>query len=203
MYGVLLDLGPSTGYAVAAASGYARANAYAALEGLVRRGAAHRSPGKPTQYRAADPSALLLLLAGEQGARLDRLSQALTSLGGAPDAITRALDGARAVANVIQQMVARATTRVEGVIAAGLWVPTLPAWRHAASRATLHIRVAGEVAETEGLAVAGAPPDTPTMLLVDDAYALVAIERGGRFTGLWSGDSLIAVLARLALRASR
>lgn len=203
MYGVLLELGPSTGYAVASASGYARANTYAALEGLVRRGAAHRSPGRPTRYRAADPNALVSLLAGEQGERLERLSQALASLGGPADAVTRTLDGARAIANVVHQMVARATLRVEGVIAAELWRPTLPAWRRAATRATLQVRVAGEVPETEGLATDGAPPDTPTMLLVDDVYTLVAAEHGGRLVGLWSGDPLVAVLSRLALRASR
>jgi transcriptional regulator TrmB len=202
VYGVLLDLGPSTGYAVAGASGYARANTYAALEGLVRRGAAHRSNGRPVRYRASDPNALVLLLAGEQGERLERLSRALASLGGPADAITKTLDGARAVANVVQQMVARASLRVDGVIAAGLWGPTLPAWRRAATRAKLQIRIAGDVQDTEGLATAGAPSDMPTMLLVDDAYTLVAAEHGGRLIGLWSGDPLVAVLSRLALRAS-
>lgn len=155
------------------------------------------------RYRAADPNSLVLLLAGEQGERLERLSRALASLGGPADAVTKALDGARAIANVIQQMVARASLRVDGVIAAGLWGPTLPAWRRAATRAALQIRVAGEVADTEGLATAGVSRDLPTMLLVDDAYTLVAAELGGRLIGLWSGDPLVAVLSRLALAASR
>jgi HTH-type transcriptional regulator, sugar sensing transcriptional regulator len=203
VYGVLLDLGPSTGYGVAAAAGCARANTYAALEGLVRRGAAHRSEGRPVRYRAADPNSLVLLLAGEQGEQLERLSRALASLGGPADAVTKALDGARAIANVIQQLVARASLRVDGVIAAALWGPTLPAWRRAATRATLQVRVAGEVADTEGLATAGASPDLPTLLLVDDAYTLVAADIGGRLIGMWSGDPLVAVLSRLALVASR
>lgn len=203
MYGVLLKLGPSTGYAVAGAAGYARANTYAALEGLVRRGAAHRSEGRPVRYRAADPNALVLLLAGEQGEQLERLSRALVSLGGPADAVTKTLDGARAIANVIQQMVARASLRVDGVIAAGLWGPTLPAWRRAATRARLQIRVAGEVADTEGLASAGAPGDAPTLLLVDNAYTLVAADLGGKLLGMWSGDPLVAMLSGLALGASR
>lgn len=203
MYGVLLELGPATGYAVAGASGYARANTYAALEGLVRRGAARRSEGRPARYRAADPNALLVLLAAEQGERLERLERTLVSLGGPADAVTKTLDGARAVANVIQQLVARANRQVDGVIAAGLWGPTLPAWRRAATRATLRIRVAGDVQDTESLATAGAPVDTPTMLLVDDTYTLVAAEQGGRIAGLWSGDPLVAILCRLALGASR
>lgn len=203
MYGALLDLGPSTGYAVAGLAGLARANTYAALDGLVRRGAAHRSEGRPARYRAADPTALVLLLAGEQGERLERLSRALAARGGPADTVTKTLDGARAIANVIQQMVARASLRVDGVISAALWGPTLPAWRRAATRARLQIRVAGEVEDTEGLATAGEPPDTPTMLLVDDTYTLVAAELGGRLVGTWSGDPLVAVLSRLALGTSR
>lgn len=199
MYSILLRLGPSTGYAVARACGCARANAYGALEGLAQRGAAHRTGGRPARYRAADPTALVALLAGEQGERLERLSRALGSLGGAADPVTRTLEGARPVANVVQQLVARATRRVDGVIAAELWHATLPAWRRAATRAALQIRVAGEVAETEGLATPGAPAGHPTLLLVDGTYSLVATERDGTLVGLWSGDPLVAVLARAAL----
>jgi hypothetical protein len=166
---------------------------------LAHRGAAHRSGGRPARYRAADPTALVALLAGEQGERLERLSRALGSLGGSADPLTRTLEGARPVANVVQQLVARATQRVDGVIAAELWHPTLPAWRRAATRAALQIRVAGEAAETEGLATPGAPAGHPTMLLVDGIYSLVAAERDGTLVGLWSGDPLVAVLARAAL----
>jgi sugar-specific transcriptional regulator TrmB len=199
VYGTLLDLGPSTGYSVARASGLARANAYAALEGLVRRGAAHRAAGRPARYRAADPQGLVLLLAAEQGERLERLSRALAELGGPADPVTKTLEGVRAVANVVQHLVARATRRVEGVIAAELWGPTLPAWRRAAGRATLQVRVAGESADTAGLATMGAPAGHPTMLLVDGTYTLVAIARSGTTSGLWSGDPLVAILAGAAL----
>ena len=40
VYAVLLTQGPGTGYAIARSAGLARANAYAALEGLVAKGAA-------------------------------------------------------------------------------------------------------------------------------------------------------------------
>lgn len=203
MYGVLLELGPSTGYAVARTAGYARANTYAALEGLVRRSAAHRAAGRPARYRAADPSSLVLLLAAEQGERLERLNRALADLGGPADPVTRTLQGARAVANVVQQLVARASRRVDGVIAAELWRPTLPAWRRAATRAELHVRIAGEAEETEGLATSGAPVGHPTVLLVDGIYTLVAAPDGsGVLAGLWSGDPLMAILARATLGAT-
>src|SRR5438477_7784123 len=77
VYAALLRLGPSTGYGVARATRLARANAYAALEGLVERGAAHRSAGRPRQYRPGDPHALLAQLAALQGEALDRLAGAL------------------------------------------------------------------------------------------------------------------------------
>src|SRR5438034_10628504 len=78
-YAALLRLGPSTGYAVAHAARVARANAYAALEGLVGRTAAIRLSGRPTRYRAADPRALIAQLAAQQGEALDRLSAGLSA----------------------------------------------------------------------------------------------------------------------------
>src|SRR2546425_11713025 len=59
VYAALLRLGPSTGYGGGHATRLARANAYAALAGLVTRGAAHRTPRRPVQYRPPHPQALL------------------------------------------------------------------------------------------------------------------------------------------------
>src|SRR2546421_55199 len=59
VYGALLRLGPSTGYAVAHAARIARANTYGALEGLAGRAAAIRLPRRPGRYRAGDPPALI------------------------------------------------------------------------------------------------------------------------------------------------
>src|SRR5207244_2498068 len=67
VYSALLRLGPATGYGVGRATRLARANAYAALEGLVTRGAAQRAAGRPAQYRPADPRALLAPLRAGQG----------------------------------------------------------------------------------------------------------------------------------------
>src|SRR5207247_684036 len=77
VYAALLQLGPSTGYGVSRATRLARANAYGALAGLVTRGAAHRTPGRPVQYRPTDPQALLAHLAAQPGDALDRLSRAV------------------------------------------------------------------------------------------------------------------------------
>ena len=199
VYAALLELGPSTGYAMARAAGFARANTYAALEGLLRRGATIRAAGRPARYRATDPQALLAQLAADQGERLERLSRALASVRQPVEPVTRTLDGVRAVANVTQQLVARAERRVDGVLAAELWQPTLPAWRRAAARATLQVRIAGEAAELDGKTLPAAPAEHPTVLLVDGVHTLLAAPSGGTMSGLWSSHPLIAELARMAV----
>jgi DNA-binding MarR family transcriptional regulator len=202
VYEALLELGPSTGYAVAHHAGYARANTYAALESLLRRGAVLRAAGRPARYRAVDPKSVVLQLAGEQGERLERLSRAAETLRRAAEPVTRPLDGARAVANVIQQVVARARQQVRGVIAAELWGPTLPVWRLAAAREMVAIRIAGEAPGAEAARFAPAPPDHPTVLLVDDTHTILAARSGEALDGLWSAHPLIVTLARRALGAS-
>jgi sugar-specific transcriptional regulator TrmB len=196
VYRTLLELGPSTGYGIARATGYARANAYAALEGLLRRGAALRGSGRPARYRATDPQTLLLQLSGEQGERLERLARAVAGLHQPVEPVTRTVEGSRAIGNVIQQLVARASRDVEGVVAADLWAPTLPAWRHAARHAKLQVRISGDAADPEGLAAGHIAAGVPTTLVVDDHFTLAATGNGASMTALWSGHPLIVLLAR-------
>src|SRR5258708_9394861 len=88
VYGALLRLGPSTGYAVAHRSRLARANSYGALEGLVTRRAATRLPGRPARYRATHPQALLAQLAPAQGEALKRLGPPLQTRAHGPEPAT-------------------------------------------------------------------------------------------------------------------
>jgi len=204
VYTTLLRLGPTTGYAVALASHLARANAYGALEGLVTRGAATRaSPAtRPVRYRPTDPQALLAHLATLQGEALDRLARALRDTSHPQEPATKEVGGARAVANLILQLVARAERRVEGVLAAELWRPTLPAWRHASrpGGATLELRIAGDLPSgTEGLVAGSAPAGAPTILVVDEAQVVVTTGGGESIAGVWSSHPLIVMLARRAL----
>jgi sugar-specific transcriptional regulator TrmB len=206
VYATLLRLGPSTGYAVARGARLARANAYGALEGLVSRGAATRTPPpeRPARYRPIDPQALLALLATRQGEALDRLGREVRGLSRPGDPVTREVAGSRAVANLVTQLVARAERSVEGVMALELWRPTLPAWRRAAERATLTVRARG-----------GLPPDAPgwlepaasdapdaTVLLVDDTQLVMTSGDGEAVAGLWTSHPLILLLARRALRGA-
>jgi len=205
VYATLLRLGPSTGYAVARGARLARANAYGALEGLVTRGAATRTPppNRPARYRPIDPQGLLALLATRQGEALDRLGREVRDLSRPGDPVTREVAGARAVANLLTQLVARAERSVEGVMALELWRPTLPAWRRAAERATLKVRARG-----------GMPPDAPswlepasddtseaTVLLIDDMQLVMTSGEGETIAGLWTSHPLIVLLARRALRS--
>ncbi|HET7790506.1 MAG TPA: helix-turn-helix domain-containing protein [Gemmatimonadales bacterium] len=200
VYGALLRSGPGTGYSVARAAHLARANAYGALEGLVARGAASRAAGRPARYRPADPATLIAQLAQSQAVALDRLRRSLADAPQSGEPEARAVTGARAVVNLIQQLVARAETTVEGILAAELWRPTLPAWRRAATRARLSLRMAGPVDDAAGIAIAEAPADAPTLLVVDGAHMVTAGGGGETVSGLWSSHPLMVTLAGAALR---
>lgn len=201
VYGALLRLGPSTGYAVAHATRVARANTYGALEGLVGRTAALRLPGRPARYRATDPAALIAQLAAQQGEALDRLSRSLRDAADPTEPETRSVTGGRAVANLVMQLVARAERRAEGVLAAELLRPTLPAWRRAKERAAVDLRVAGDVPAEAGVLVTGtASPDLPTVLLIDDTQVVVAVGSGDAAAGIWSSHPAVAALVRALIR---
>jgi len=204
VYATLLRLGPSTGYAVARGARLARANAYGALEGLVSRGAATRTPPpeRPARYRPIDPQALLALLATRQGEALDRLGREVRGLSRPGDPVTREVAGSRAVANLVTQLVARAERSVEGVMALELWRPTLPAWRRAAERATLTVRARGGLPQGAPAWLEPAASEAPdaTVLLIDDTQLVMTSGDGETVTGLWTSHPLIVLLARRALR---
>jgi sugar-specific transcriptional regulator TrmB len=203
VYATLLRLGPSTGYGVARASRLARANAYAALEGLVHRGAAIRSgPGeRPARYRPADPHGLLAQLALRQGEALDRLGRQLHDFARPGEPLTRAVAGSRAVANLIMQLVARDERTIDGMLSAELWRPTLPAWRRAAERAQLRVTLIGELPgdAPAWLAAADSSSDA-TILVIDESQLVITSGAGDALAGLWTSHPLLVSLAQRALR---
>ena len=202
VYAVLLRLGSATGYAVAGAARLARANAYGALDGLVSRGGATRAAGRPARYRPADPQALLARLAADQGEALERLSRALLEQSQPGEPETRAVEGSRALSNLILQVVARAEQRVEGVLSTDLLRATLPAWRRAAARATIELRVAGDVPpEAASFAAASVAESFPTLLLIDGRQTVAATGPSTERTGIWSSHAAVAAIARAALGA--
>jgi sugar-specific transcriptional regulator TrmB len=206
VYATLLRLGPATGYAVAKAARLARANAYGALEGLVSRGAATRMPPptRPARYRPTDPQALLAHLAALQGEALDRLGQALRGLARPGEPVTREVSGARAVANLVMQLVARAERSVTGTVALELWRPTLPAWRRAGERAHMHVRVRGGLPADapSWLELASEDAAPATVLLIDDAQIVMTSGEGEAVAALWTSHPMIVRLAQRALPAT-
>ena len=112
------------------------------------------------------------------------------------------MNGTRAVANLIIQLVARAERRVEGIVAPELFRPTLPAWRRAKERATLALRVAGEApTEAESLVSGSVRPDLPTVLLIDETQVVVTAGSGETVAGLWSSHPTMTGLARALLQS--
>ncbi len=199
-YTALLRLGPSTGYAVAHATRLARVNTYGALEGLVARGAAIKAPGRPARYRPTDPQSLLVQLAAAQGDALERLGRALARATPSHEPAIQTADGIRAIVNVLQLVVARATTRIQGVVGAEVWRPTLPAWRRAAARAALDVRLAQDAGGADELVPATAPAGSPTVLLIDDAQVFTAAGVGDGASALWSTHPLVVALGRAAVQ---
>lgn len=200
VYASLLRLGPSTGYAVARACRLARANAYSALEGLVSRGAATSTGGRPAQFRPADPSSLVARVAASQGQALDRLSRALEGAGGGAEPTVHSAEGLRGTVNALQQLVARAERSVKGTVAAELWRPSLPAWRRAASRAGVDVRIAGDAEDPESLAKGTAPQDSPTILLIDESRVFSASGSGDLTAAIWSAHPLLVQVGMAAVR---
>jgi sugar-specific transcriptional regulator TrmB len=80
VYAALLQLSRATGYAVAQRAGFARANAYDALESLAARGAVSRLPGRPAHYVAVEPDVLIGRLRHETARDLEALTAELGSL---------------------------------------------------------------------------------------------------------------------------
>jgi sugar-specific transcriptional regulator TrmB len=202
VYASLLRLGPSTGYAVARACRLARANAYSALEGLVSRGAATTTGGRPAQFRPADPSGLVARVAASQGQALDRLSRALEGASAGAEPTVNSAEGLRGTVNALQQLVARAERSVSGTVSAELWRPSLPAWRRAAARATLDVKVAGAADGPEGLSQGTAPAEAPTILLIDGIRVFSASGSGDLMKSLWSAHPLLVQIGVAAVGGS-
>jgi sugar-specific transcriptional regulator TrmB len=204
VYATLLRLGPSTGYAVARGARLARANAYGALEGLVSRGAATRTPppARPARYRPTDPQALIAQLATLQGQALDRLGRELRGLSRPGEPVTKEVAGSRAVANLVMQLVARAERRVEGLMTVELWRPTLPAWRRAGERAQIELRVRGDLPPDPPSWLTPAAADSPnaTILVIDESQLVLTSGEGEGIAGLWTSHPLILLLAQRALQ---
>jgi sugar-specific transcriptional regulator TrmB len=208
MYSTLVSFGPGTGYALAQAAGLARANAYSALEGLVSKGAARVDGGRPKRYRPEAGSALFSRLSDRQAVALDRLNDALTSIGAPEGPSLVDIESPRACWQALARDIARATTRVwlctppEGYQVLG---PVLRRATGALSDTILlsSAPVVVDYAVVAAISVNGAWPGDPILAVVDDRVAVVARRAGELFEGQWGTAPAFIAAAALAFERLR
>ncbi len=207
VYARLLDLGPSSGYAVGKALAIARANAYQALDGLVTKGGAVVSTDDPKTYRAVTPSALFALIAQQQAQQLDQLEQALDALGRGSDAGTQPFQGERELHALILRSATRALGTVRFVAPAAVAAAAAPVWRkRRADRQRTELWIVGDasgVADAAGTVLPERVPDVfgdgPVILIADEVVIVGRIEDGTP-RGYWSTDPIIHGMAGAAIR---
>jgi len=207
IYEVLLTSGPGTGYTIAREAGLARANVYAALEGLVSKGAARVESGRPRRFRPEPPSTLLARLTDRQGEAIDRLSAALAALAAPITETLVELTSSRGAAQLMGHEIARAETRVDLLAPPDGCLALAPHLRRAAS-AGLEISVASTGPVPLGaisvvVVEARDWPGEPVLLVVDNRGALVGSRDGDRFSGHWGSGTAFIAAARHTLMALR
>jgi sugar-specific transcriptional regulator TrmB len=207
IYEVLLTGGPGTGYTIARAAGLARANVYAALEGLVAKGAARVEEGRPRQFRPEPPSTLLARLSDRQGEAMDRLGQALAELAVPATPTLVELASPRGAVQLMGHEIARAERSVELLAPPDGCLTLAPHLRRAAS-----VGVTLDIASTAAVPLGTLPltvipppkwPGEPVLLVVDDRAALLGAREGDRFTGHWGSGAAFVAAARTSLAALR
>lgn len=205
IYEVLLRGGPGTGYTIARAAGLARANVYAALEGLVGKGAARVADGRPKQFRPEPPSTLLARLSDRQGEAMDQLSTALATLAVPETPTLVELASSRGAVQLMGHEIARATERVELIAPPDGCLALAPQLRRAAS-VGVQLDIASTGAVPLGtITVATIPPGDwpgePVLLVVDARAALIGSRDGERFSGHWGTGIAFVAAARRAHHA--
>ena len=205
VYEVLVTKGPGTGYAVARAAGLARANAYAALEGLVAKGAARADEGKPRRYRPEPPPVLLGRIVERQGRAIDALTSALEAIALPPTPTLTELTTLRGVTQLLSLEVARARTEVLLCLPAEAYPPLGPALRRA-----LGMGIAIDLASDGGvdqavtpvrtIAVDGRWPGRPVLAAIDGRLGLVGSIEGDRLTAHWGTAPAQVAAATASIR---
>lgn len=199
-YGALLELGPSSGYALAKELSIARANAYQALNGLVAKGAAAATGEQPQRYRAARPDAILARIIATESRKLDALESQIRTVASPGGAALVGLQGSRGLLDVALRTVARETGEVTCLSSADLLTALAPAWRRRAmdSRTSLvwiigedpgdlPVHPAGHIEASRCRELFGGP----VFLLVAGDAVVLAIDNGEETRGYWTTESTI------------
>jgi predicted transcriptional regulator len=211
-YSTLLEMGPSSGYAVGGTLSIARANAYQALKGLVAKEAASVSGEDPQVYRPIRPDALLAKIARDEAAKLDELEgqmAALRTLTG--DSATAHFAGEREFYAIALRVVTRESGGVHCVAPTTVLSALLPIWRkRQADGSESRIWALGDEPTTSfPIPIAGTVPldrvvrhfGSPAVLLTAGEAAGMGRIHDGDLTGLWSSDATLVGATRAALEA--
>jgi sugar-specific transcriptional regulator TrmB len=206
IYEVLVTRGPGTGYAVARSAGLARANAYAALEGLVGKGAARADEGKPRRYRPEPPAVLLGRIADRQGRAIEALSHSLDAIALPATPTVTEVTSLRGVSQLLSLEIARAKSSVLLCLPAETYPPLGPALRRAAaSGIPLELLADGSVDPGPTTVRTVEPgtrwPGRPVLAVIDGRMALIATADGERLAGHWGTAPALVAAATLSIRA--
>ena len=206
IYGVLVTRGPGTGYAVARAAGLARANAYAALAGLVAKGAARVDEGRPKRYRPEPPAVLLSLIVDRQGRSIEALAQALDEISIPSSPTLTPVTSMRGVAQFLGIEIARARISVRLLLPDDLFVAIAPALRRLASLDTetwLYADGSGasDLPDVQVVDVSDRWPGRPLLAVIDNRIALIGSVEASAVSGYWTTAPALVAAAEQAVSA--
>ena len=207
-YSVLLDRGPSSGYAVAKALSIARANAYQALDGLVSKGAAVLGGENPRIYRATSPEAVLALVARDEARKLEGLERQVRDRPhpGAPSLVP--FRGERELQELVLRTAARQPGPATFLARRPVLSGSLPVWRkRAADGSPTSLWALGDAPDRLPVPLAGSvDPElaakyfgSDVVILAMDDAALLGRVSDGEMSGYWSSDPLLIGAAVAAL----
>lgn len=206
IYEVLVTKGPGTGYAVARSAGLARANAYAALEGLVGKGAARTDEGRPKRFRPEPPSVLLGRIVDRQGQAIESLTDALSTISLPATPTLAEVTSFRGVIQLLSLEIARARTEVLLCLPAEAYPQLSPAIRRAvASSVTLELVADGPADQAVAPVKAAAPgsrwPGRPLLAAIDGRVALIGMMEGDRVSAHWGTAPATVAATVLSIRS--
>lgn len=206
VYEILVTRGPGTGYAIARSAGLARANAYAALEGLVSKGAARGEDGRPKRFRPEPPPLVLARIVDRQSQAVDHLTDALEAISVPVTPTLTEVTSLRSASHLLLLEVARAKELVALLLPSVAWPGLGPALRRAqGAGVALELYADGDVA---GLAAPVTTvttgdrwPGRPLLAAIDGRMAMLGATDGDRVTGHWGTAPALVAAASLSIRA--
>lgn len=192
-YNALLDLGPSSGYAVAKQIGVARANSYQALNGLVAKEAALLIDENPLRFRAIRPDALLARIAGLEAGKLADLELQVRDRERVGDDAIVLIGGERGLLEVLTRWAGRSENEVWCIAPQSTLDALQPVWRKRDADGTTTRLWASESV----LGPEAALPQNAVLFWCGEA-AVIALG-GASGSGHWVSDPMITATVRAAI----